>query len=164
MHNCNRKVYPCPPACVSLCVCAPDIRQVHAALHNSTMKQPRRPRVRAHPPLRVARRRRDDQRRDELRSGAVAHERYVPLVAAEAVHVLLQPGQRCDLIRDRVVAAAGDGRAAVLGREGRVREEAEDAEPVVDRDKDDGLRAREVHCLHGGEEGAVWSPVRMTYE
>src|SRR5262249_11998412 len=51
-------------------------------------------------------------------------------VAAEPADVLLHPAQRCLLVHQPVVA----GRAAGVRRQGGVRQEAERAEPVVDRD------------------------------
>ena len=84
--------------------------------------------------------RRGDERGGEIRAGRFAEHRHVAGVAAEGRDVALHPLQRHDGVEHAVVA--GDLRLR-FRRELGVREEAERAEAVVQRD-DDGAFAREA--------------------
>ena len=66
--------------------------------------------------------------------GGLAEHRHIPGVAAEPADVALHPAQRGLLVHQPVVA----GRAARPGQ-GLVGQEAERAEPVVERDDDDAV-------------------------
>lgn len=81
--------------------------------------------------------RRDHQQADGVRPRGLAEDRHATGIAAEGGDVVAHPSQRRDLILEPQVA-----RGPILGVEFRMGEEAEDAEPVVDRHKDDA-RARQ---------------------
>jgi len=72
-------------------------------------------------------------------TGALAKQRDLLVVAAEVTDVALHPLERGDLIAQAIVA-----RGSLLDIERGVHEEAEATEPVVDRDDDDPVRAREL--------------------
>ena len=67
-------------------------------------------------------------------AGALAKDRDVRGVATEGGDVLLHPAQRSDLVEEGVVAAEVEWR---LGAERRMRQEAEGAEAIIERDQHD---------------------------
>jgi hypothetical protein len=126
---------------------APRRRQADAALDDRAIEQPSR-----------------ERRRDELSDAhparRLAEDRDAPRIAAELRDVAPHPAQRRDLIEQPVVA----GRALWRFRGERgVREEAERAEPVVERD-DDGALLRQPAAVvpllapEAGEESAAVDP------
>src|SRR5262249_58083465 len=84
----------------------------------------------------AGRERRRHQRADRERSRRLAEDRDVARIAAEGRDVVAHPAQRRDLIEQAVVAR---GAVSRLARQLGMREEAEDAEPVVERDDDDAF-------------------------
>jgi hypothetical protein len=90
--------------------------------------------------------RRPEQGRDHDRAGRFAEDRHVAGVAAEGFDVALHPFERGNRIHHSVVAG---GIAAGLARELRVREEAESAEAIVQRD-DDGAFLRQTLAVVTG--------------
>ena len=99
------------------------VQRERAALHDRPLEEP-------------ARAARDEVGEHRQAAGRLAGDRDVVRVAAELRDVALHPAQRRLLVHQAVVA----GRAAGPRGERRVREEAERAEPVVDRDDDDAVR------------------------
>ncbi len=89
------------------------------------------------------RQRRAHESADADGAGRLAEDGHVARVAAEGADVLLHPVQGRYLVQNAVVAA---GVLRGLGREGRVHQEAERAEPVVDADQ---------HHARPGQRGAV---------
>ena len=99
------------------------VQRERAALHDGPLEQP-------------ASAGRDQLGQHRQAAGRLARDGHVARVAAEPGDVALDPAQRRLLVHQPVVA----GRAARPGGQRRVREEAERAEPVVDRDDHRAVR------------------------
>ena len=86
----------------------------------------------------AVRERRGHQRDGVERAGREAEQRHVAGVAAEGADVLVNPLQRGELVEDAVLA----GGQAVFCGQGGMPDEAERAEPVVERHDHDAARGR----------------------
>ena len=84
----------------------------------------------------IPRQRRGNERLDAAGARALAQDRDVVRIPAECGDVGMDPFERGDLVQEAVVA--GNVVRTLRGQE-RMDQEAEDAEPVVDRDQDDAL-------------------------
>src|ERR1700722_13136530 len=82
----------------------------------------------------AARARRTEMRADRPAAGRLAADRYVVWIAAEGCDVPLDPAERRLLVLETEIAAASQRRK---------REKAERAEPVVERDSHDRVRAND---------------------
>ncbi len=94
---------------------------------------------------------RRQQKTDVLGAGAVAHHRDIARIAAERGDVGAHPLKRLDLVHQGVIARC----AVAFGGQGRMRQEAEYAEAILDRDDDHALRREARHDRPGRAAGAI---------